>query len=467
MSSPTFERFHEQMERWRNDPVNWVRRVMRVEPTAQQAKILTSYAKPGSKTSVTSGHGIGKSTALAWAILHHVSLFFPSKTPCTAPTAHQLKDILWAEVGAWRSKMHPWFKDQLEITSDRLWVKGHEETQFAVARTARPENPEALQGFHADHLLFVVDEASGVVDAVYQPMEGALSTQGARAILASNPTQTSGYFFQTQNRNKHLWTCFQFSSLESPLVDEKYGREMAEKYGEDSDIYKVRVLGGFPNASINQLIPRNVVEDARKRKMREDQFRFAPIVLGVDVAWEGDDRSACFMRQGLHSQLLGQWRNVDNITLAGLIAQFEDRHRADAVFVDVGWGTGVIDCLRSLKRNPIPINFGGSPIGGEYVNKRTEMWCLLREWLAEGGQIPDNQDLEEDLVGPQYFFTMKGKRELEAKRDMKKRGLPSPDLADALALTFAAPVYKRAEVERVSPWARKPGCQTEYDVLRS
>jgi hypothetical protein len=241
---------------------------------------------------------------------------------------------------------------------------------------------------------------------------------------------------------------------------------MADKYGSDSDIFKVRVLGQFPDAAINQLIPRPLVDAARGRHLRVDQYEFAPIILGVDVAWEGDDRSACFLRQGLRSELLGSWRGIDNMTLAGLIAQFEDKHLSDATFIDVGWGTGVIDYLRSIGRNPVPVNFGGKARGAEYVNARSEMWCEMKDWLAAGGAIPDNQDLAEDLVGPQYYFAPSGKRSLEAKKDMKKRGLPSPDLGDALGLTFAAPVYKRPDVERISPWARRTACQTEYNVLK-
>jgi hypothetical protein len=452
------------ISRWRDDPVLFVEEGLGATPTEQQKKLLRAIAKPGAHVSATSGHGVGKSSVLAWIVLWHCICFYPSKTGCTAPTAHQLKDVLWAEVAFWRSKLPPWLRDQVIVSSDRLCVLGHEETQFAVARTARPENPEALQGLHSEHMLFVIDEASGVADAVFQPIEGALSTPNARIVMASNPTQTSGYLFLAHHRNAAHWVLFEFSCLESPLVSPEYATKMRESYGEDSDIYKVRVLGKFPSASITQLIPYDLASAATKRKLHPSQYQFAPIAIGVDPAWEGDDRSCIYLRQGLASRLLYQKIGIDNMTLAGLVAQYEDEHKADAVFIDVGWGAGVIDRLRQLGRSPTPVNFGGRSGEERYVNKRTEMWCNLKKWLADGGVIPDNSELVEDLVGPQYGFCSNGKIQLEAKKDMKKRGLRSPDLADALALTFAEQVRKLEGVEVVAG-ASPSFAKTEYNFL--
>ena len=438
------DKLKELLRKFRDDPVFFVEKMFKVSPTEQQKELLRAVAAPGAKVSVRSGHGTGKSTALAWLVLWFLITHPNCKVPCTAPSAHQLQDVLWAEIAKWRNKMPDWFREQVIVKSDRVEIKGAEETQFAVARTARRENPDALQGFHADNLLFIIDEASGVDEKVFEVARGALSTPLARVVMCANPTQLTGYFYASHHKNRDNWTRLQFSCLDSPLVDPSYVQDVAREYGEDSDVYRVRVLGEFPRASIVQLIPLDLVERRMGKYLRQDQYGHAPKILGVDVAWYGDDRSAVFLRQGLMSKLLGTWCGIDNMTLAGLVAQYEDEYKTDAIFIDVGWGTGVIDRLKQMGRNPIAVNFGGAATNEKYANKRTEMWCLMKEWLEQGGVLPDNSDLRDDLIGPQYSFTTTGKIQLERKEDMKKRGLASPDLADALALTFAYPVMPKA-----------------------
>lgn len=432
------------LKRFRTDPVLYVQKVFGVDPTKHQKELLNAVAVPGAHVSARSGHGTGKSTALAWLILWKVPLFKDCKVPCTAPTAPQLRDVLWAEIAKWHGRMMPWFKNQIEISSDRVFMKSAPNTQFAVARTARQENPDALQGFHADNLLFIIDEASGVPEKVFEVAEGALSTPSANVVMTGNPTRVTGYFHASHHKFRNQWKRLHFSCLDSPLVDQGYPKNMAEKYGTDSDIYRVRVQGDFPNASSCQLIGMDLVEAASARKVRDEQFSFAPKVLGVDVAWEGDDRSCVYLRQGLMCKRLGVWHKIDNMTLASMVMQYEDQHSTDATFIDVGWGTGVIDRLRQLGRSPVPVNFGSKALSDRYYNRRTEMWCLMRDWLEDGGVLPhgnESDDLRADMVGPEYGFSPSMNRiALESKKDMKKRGLPSPDEADALALTFASPV---------------------------
>jgi hypothetical protein len=463
------EALREQLRRWRNDPVLFVRKALNAQPTEQQIPILNSIAKPGSKNAVKAGHGVGKTGIEAWIGIWHTFLFQNSKTAATAPSSTQLKDVLMAEVAKWVENAHPWVKRQLKVTGMRMEVVGHEQTQFLTARTARADKPDALQGLHADSLLFLIDEAFGVADPVYEVAKGALSTPGARSLLCGNPTATSGYAFNAFHRNKHLFNTFTLSCLNSPLVSKEFVEEMRGEYGEDSDVYKVRVLGEFPSAAINQLIPRERAEKAANTVHGRNSYHYAPKIIGVDVAWEGDDRSAVYFRQGLASKKLGSWYKIDNMTLAGLINQWWSEYDADAVFIDVGWGTGVIDYLRSLCRKPIPVNFGGSSTSAEYHNKRTQMWGDLNKWLIEGGSIDKDEDLIDDLIGPMYSFLPNGKKVLERKKDMKKRGLKSPDLADALVLTFAETVRAKSETERVvSAVMGGPAqmlCKTEYDIF--
>ena len=448
--------------KYRKDPVAFVREVLGANPTMQQQQLLEAVVLPGARVTVKSGHGTGKSCVLAWMVLWFVSCFPDCKVPCTAPSSHQLRDVLWAEIAKWHAKMHPWFRDQIQIRGDKVQVDGVK-NRFAVARTSRKENPEALQGFHATNLLFVVDEASGVPEQIFESARGALSTEGARIVMTSNPTRNDGYFYASHNKNRDNWTRLTFSCEESELVSGQYISEMREEYGDDSDIYRVRVLGEFPLAGVNQLIPRYLVEEAAARKMHSTQYNFAPRILGVDVAWEGDDRSVIVYRQGLHSRILARFHKVDNMTLAGIVAEHWIDLQVHACFVDMGMGTGVIDRLRQMGYNPIPVAFGGKSESERFSNKRTEMWWGIKEWLEQGGQIPDERDLIADLVGPEYGFTPNGKIQLERKKDMKKRGLASPDIGDAYALTFAGKV--RVDDNLLLSGRSAIYAKSEYDVL--
>ena len=454
------EKMIELMVKFRKSVALFVRVVIGVEPTDQQLEVLDAISEVGAKVSVKSGHGTGKSTVFAWIILWHVSCFPDSKCPATAPTSHQLEDVLWAEIAKWHTVMDPWFKDRLEIGKSSVAMKEAPKTQFAVARTARKEKPEALQGFHATNLLFLIDEASGVHQAIFEVAEGALSTDDARVLMAANPTQVVGYFYDSHHKMKHRFKRITLSCLDSPMVDRNYIDDMKKKYGEESDIYRVRVLGEFPKASVTQLISETLYQESCDRDIKEEQFAHAAGVLGVDVAWEGDDRSVIYYRKGIYSKILNTWRGIDNMTLASMVIQYEDEYHTDATFIDIGWGAGVIDRLRQLGRAPLGVNFGGKARDERYADKRTEMWCSGKTWLEDGGVLVDEEDLREDLMGPQFFFLPSGKIKLESKKDMKKRGLASPDVADALMLTFAAPVTPAGFYGRKLHFA-----QSKYDPL--
>lgn len=438
------DKLAELVEAWQSDALLFVRDQFGIEPTGQQKRLLEAASKPNAHVAVKSGHGTGKTATLALLTLWAVTCFYDVKVPCTAPTAHQLQDALWTEIEKWRSRMlEPW-RSSIKVTADKVAVNGL--PGFAVARTGRKENPEALQGFHAtEALVFLVDEASGIDDKVFEVARGALSTEGARVIMAANPTRTTGYFYNAFHRNRDRWTRLTFSCPDSPLVSKEYIDEMREEYGEESDIYRVRVLGEFPSGGDIQFISSTLAEAAAKRYHREEAFRFAPLVLGVDVAWFGGDKSVVYLRQGIYSRKLWSMQGCEPATLAGVVAKFEDDLGADAVFVDAtGVGAGVVSNLRMMGRNPFAVMLGGGSVDQAYANKRAECWGLMKKWLAEEqGWIPDDDRLRDDLCGPDYGYTMTGKLILERKEDMKKRGLASPDDADALALTFAAPVAPR------------------------
>ena len=435
---------------WRGSPLLFVKDMFGVKPTEQQASLLEAAGLPGVHAAVKSWHGTGKSTVLAWLVLWGLVCFGDDcKIPCTAPTAHQLSDILWAEVRKWGPRMlEPW-KSSLRVTEDKISLDGL--PGYAAARTGRKENPEALQGFHARDLLFLIDEASGIDDTIFEVARGSLSTPGARVIMTSNPTRATGFFHRAFHADSDHWRGLTFNGENSPLVSPDYVREMEEEYGRDSDIFRVRVLGEFPAGGDLQFIKTSDVEAAFGRSHPPAVYERAPKVLGVDVAAYGGDRSVIVERQGLRARVLWQVQGADTTVVAGEVAKIVNEDKYQAVFVDEtgGYGFGVVSDLRGLGYSPFGVQFAGSSIDRQYKNKRAEIWGLMRHWIAdEGGWIDERKyadRLRDHLTGPEYQYDTRGRLQLERKEDMKKRGLASPDFADALALTFALPVAPRAK----------------------
>jgi hypothetical protein len=421
---------------------------------------------------VASGHGIGKSALTAWLIKFIMDTRPFAKGVVTANTNKQLKTKTWAELGKWHnlSLTKSYFTYSATHGNMSLQSKDSPDSWRCDAMTCEEANSEAFAGLHAisSTPFYIFDEASAVPEKIYEVAQGGLTDGEPMFFAFGNPTRNTGFFKQIFSKFKHRWFVEQIDSREVEGTNKETLKQWVEDNGEDSDFVRVRVKGQFPKASVCQLIPSDLVEKALGKSMHPQFYNFAPKILGVDVAWFGDDRSAIWLRQGLAAQLLWQGREIDSIDLAGLVAQYEDEHKTDATFIDAGMGNGVIDQLRRLGRNPTPVYFGGKSLSEKYLNKRANMWGEVLEWLKLGGALPKNNDILDDLVGPEYFFNLKGQIQLESKEDMKKRGLPSPDLADGLALTFAFPVQKldrHKELERLTSEDGEERCETGYDVF--
>jgi hypothetical protein len=396
------------------------------------------------------------------------------KVPCTAPTGHQLYDLLWAEVAKWRGRMLPWFSQQLEVKRDRIELKEHPDTWFAAARTARKENPEGLQGFHADVILVVCDEASGIPDNIFEVLEGALTGPLAFCILIGNPTQTSGYFFDSHHSDRARWVTYRVMAAAahdgSPLppdvwlserVGAGYVEAMARKYGRDSNVFRVRVLGLFPTSEADRVVPFDWAEAARLRPVPAADPRHY-VVMGVDVARMGEDDSALVVRQGGQVLQLETWHGHDVVqTAARVVAAcrilVEAKTPPVYVFVDgVGVGAGVVDLLRHndwldhVGIAVIDVQAGASSPDDECQRLRDALWWRVREAFdpkrgAAGDDAPCfangldpelTQRLVDELAAPKFAFTPSQLVKVESKDEMKRRGEASPDLADAYVMTF-------------------------------
>lgn len=398
---------------------------------------------------VASGHGIGKSAEMGMLANWAMSCFDRAKVVITANTETQLRTKTSPEVGQWfrRSLTGHWFN----INSQSIKARDPQaEDQWRMDFVTWSEhNTEAFAGLHnkGKIILLLFDEASGIAPKVWEVAEGALTDENTVIIWVAfgNPTQNSGRFRECFRRFKAYWKTWNIDSRTVPGTNKKFFARLAAQYGEDSDVFKYRVRGLFPEQSAMQFISSADVDKARDRHLRPTQYNFAPVIIGVDPAWTGDDKLEIYLRQGLYSKSLRSIpRNDNDFQIAGIIAQLEDEYQADAVFIDAGYGTGIYSAGQTMGRSWRIIWFSGKAIDPGYLNKRAEMWGTMKRWIKDGGAIdPKDTELYDDLVGPETVPRNDGKIQLESKEDMKERLLPSPNKGDALALTFAEPVGKK------------------------
>lgn len=421
---------------------------------------------------VASGHGIGKSAQMGMLSNWAMSCWPDAKVVITANTETQLRTKTSPEVATWfrRSITSHWF----DVNKMGIYARaaGHAETWRMDFVTWSEHNVEAFAGLHNKGriILLLFDEASAIADKVWETAEGALTDEDTVIIWVAfgNPTRNSGRFRECFRRFRQFWVTRQIDSRTVEGTNKRYFERLLAQYGgdEDHDVFKYRVRGQFPSQSAMQFISADDVDAARSRHLRPEQYKFAPVIIGVDPAWTGDDKLEIMLRQGLYSKSLASIpRNDNDVHVANLIARLEEEHHADAVFIDAGYGTGIKSAGDVMGRSWRLVWFAGKPIDPGYVNKRAEMWGTMKRWLKEGGAIePADQELYDDLIGPETVPRLDGKILLEGKEDMKDRGLPSPNRGDALALTFAEPVTKR-------PWGVVTGNQSmavvDYNPLSS
>ena len=400
---------------------------------------------------VASGHGIGKSALISWLIHFAISTHENTRGVVTANTEGQLRTKTWPELSKWHNMFIA--KDLFTYTATAIFSsdKNYEKTWRIDAIPWSKNSPESFAGLHnqGNRILVLFDEASAIDDVIWEVTEGALTDANTEIIWCAfgNPTRNSGRFRECFRKYRKFWNTYQIDSRTVKISNKAKIEEWLEAYGEDSDFFKVRVRGVFPSASDLQFISTEIADKAQKQVYKPGQFEHLPVIIGVDPAWTGSDSLEIVMRQGYYMKSLASIpKNDDDWRMAQLIAQFEDEYKADAVFIDMGYGTGIYSIGKQLGRKWRLIEFGGKSNDPVYLNMRAYMWGQMKEWLREGGSIPPNdQALYDDIVGPEAIIDKNGRIQLESKKDMKDRGLPSPNKGDALALTFAARVVKKSE----------------------
>lgn len=435
-------------------------------PTSWQVDVLTSMrdylrrdnvegAVSAYLDATAAGNGVGKSALVAWITLWSMATFPDTRGIVTANTDTQLRTKTFSEISKWfhLCLFSRWF--QISATCINSRQKTHTQTWRFDAIPWSESRPEGFAGLHnaKKRLMVIFDEASAISNVIWETVEGAMTDRSTQIfwMVFGNPTRNSGRFFDCFNKYRHRWIHRHVDSRTVPGIDKAKVDMWVQDYGINSDWVRVHVLGQFPNASDLQFIPRAMAEAAMKREKRYESFFDKVAILGVDVARDGNDKSVICCRVGTDARTYGMrtFRNMDGPKLAAAVKLFHDELVSEGaarviVNIDVGGvGASPYDFLKDGGFQVNPIQFGSEAynVGStKYLNLRAEMWGKMRKWLKEGGCIEDNDDLLTDLTGVEYGETTKGLIKLESKKEMKERGLSSPDMADALALTFAVPI---------------------------
>ena len=428
---------------------------------------------------VAAGHGVGKSGLVAWIILWALCTFPDTRIVVTANTENQLRTKTFAEVAKWHNLCL--FKDWFACSAMSIASRqpGHDKTWRADAIPWSETKPEGFAGLHnkGRRIVVIFDEASAIADCIWEVTEGALTDSNTQIFWFAfgNPTRSTGRFYDCFNRFRHRWVHTHVDGRDAAMTDKAKIAEWLSDYGEDSDFFKVRVRGVFPSSSDMQFIGRNLVDAACSRPVPFEPYTRMVGIIGVDVALFGDDSSVIFTRFGSDARSYGyqKFHGLDGWQLAQkVIEQYNHLIKQGCkkviINIDAG-GVGESPAVYLIK-NGYPCNrimFGAQANDKtKFANLRAEMWGRMREWLDAGACLPDDQDLVADLTGVEYDVTMKGQIQLEKKKDMKKRGLPSPDMADALALTFAVKVNEYmnefAEPERPRRSRQSSGIRDPY-----
>lgn len=432
--------------RYLKDPERYVREVLGVKTIEPwQSKVLKAIAEGERRIAVGSGHGVGKSALLSWIIHWFNAVHDDPQTVVTANTESQLSTKTWRELGIWHERAIN--KDWFEHTATRFYLKSAPKTWFASAIPWTENRSEAFAGTHAKHVLYVFDEASAIADIIWEVSEGAMTSEGSLWLVFGNPTRNTGRFRECWGKFKHRWKTFQVDSREVSFTDKAQIQKWMDDYGEDSDFFRVRVKGQFPSAGTFQFIALSDVEACMAKK--EEVSPLLAKIMGIDLARSGACQNVITYRQGRKVYPQVKFRESDTTVTVNRIVNAIQEEQPDAVFIDGGGlGGPIIDSVRALcnsqdRAKIFEINGGHEATDKiRYRNKRAEMWGLTREFVRNGGELPNDQELRDDLIGPEYFFDSKQRVQLESKEDMQGRGLASPDCADSLTLTFAHPVLK-------------------------
>lgn len=412
------------------------------------------------RMATSSGRGIGKSALVSWLVIWMLTTRIGSTTIVSANSEAQLRSVTWAEVTKWLSMslQSHWFEVSATRVMPAKWLTELVERDLKMGtrywgvegRLWSAENPDAYAGVHNfDGVMLIFDEASGIDDTIWSVAAGFFTENTPHRfwLAFSNPRRNAGYFYECFHSKRDFWNTKIVDARSVESTDKQVYQQIIDEYGPDSTQAHVEVYGQFPNASDDQFIGASVVDEAMRRPLHKDPS--APVVIGVDPARFGSDSTVIAVRQGRDVTAIKRFKGDDTMTVVGHVIEAIETYKPALVVIDEGGlGAGIVDRLKEQRYKIKGVNFGNkskNPL--MWGNKRAEMWGEMREWLKTAS-VPQDRFLKNDLTGPMMKPDSKGTIYLESKKDMKARGLASPDAADAIAVTFAFPVAHREYVAR-------------------
>ncbi len=449
------------LEAIERDPVAFLRTVLRFEPWSKQREIIESV-RDHKRTAVRSCHGVGKTAIAARCALWYLAAHPYSKVITTAPTWSQIKEQLWREIHVAHSLADGFFDGELSDTRLELGAEW-----FAIGVST--DRAERFAGHHAEHLLVVVDEASGVSEDIFEAAETLLTSAESRILVVGNPTVSSGTFHGAFHRDRSEWNTISISALDSPaftgeqvsdavarrLVTRQWVDSARKRWGEESPLYQVRVLGQFPTSADNSVCSLSEIEAAQNQRIDSG----GPIVVSCDPARFGSDETVIVVRRGSRVRIARTYAKKDLMQTAGEILRVARAEAArgngdvSIVVDDIGIGGGLVDRLRELDEFVV-VSFNGSASprdGREYPNARSQAWFDFADRLGTI-DLDDDEQLAADLLAPTYKIDSQGRRVVEPKSDTKKRLGRSPDRADAILMAFAGRPSRAATQHSGIPW---------------
>jgi phage terminase large subunit len=446
---------------WREQPASFVREQFGIEPDPWQIDVLAAFADPlKPRISMQACAGPGKTAVLAWCAWNFLSCYAEKgehpKGAAVAITGENLDTNLWPELAKWQARS-PFLSQAFTWTKTRIVANDHPKTWFLSARSypksASPEEQgKTLSGLHSKYPLFLIDESGAMPTTVLRAAEQALSTCTVGKILqAGNTLSRDGMLYAAATTLAHQWHIVQITAdpddpKRTPRVNLEWARQQIATYGRENPWVQAYILGQFPPSSLNTLLSDDDVRAAIARSYPESVYKWAQARLGVDVARYGDDRTVIFPRQGKRAFLPLVMRHARDSAVSTDIATAVLRKRAEyqtqATVMDAtgGWAAGASDVLRAMDfaHPPVNVQFHTPGLDQRYKNRRAEMWFAMAEWVKAGGWLPNVPEIIAELSQPTYTYVA-GKFQIEMKDQVKQRIGRSPDLADALALTFGIP----------------------------
>lgn len=468
------EFFFSRIPVYRNDPVLFAKEVVGFEPDWWQVMAL-KHLVSDSRVAIKSGQGVGKTGMESIAVIWFLTCHYDARVVATAPTRQQLHDVLWSEISKWMDKS-PLLKEILQWTKTYVYVNGRRERWFAVARTAT--KPENMQGFHEDNMLFIVDEASGIAEPIMEAVLGTLTGANNKLLMCGNPTKTSGTFHDAFYQDQKLYYNITVSSRDSRRTNKDNIASLERKYGKNSNVVRVRVDGEFPLEDDDVFIPYEWLGQSTKTEMQDGTIKALKerdgkelwrVDIGCDVARFGDDKTVITSVMNEVVKIEKKYNGKDTTWTAAEIVNLYRKIRKEYQYTgtvnikidDGGVGGGVVDQLKRLKKSNeneyknleiIPVHFGQKIKHKFYDDTTTFMMSIVRDLIAPFDRdgkphkceliLPDDADLMGQLSCRKYEFLPNTKQRVESKKDMKERGLSSPDEADSVLLA-CLPVKKR------------------------